>query len=403
MIWYPYTQMKTMKDPLKVVDAEGVYIYTEEKALIDTISSWWCTAFGYKNPKITQAIVNQAQKFSHIMLAGGLVHEPAQKLADKLASWLPGDLNYTFFTDSGSIGVEVAIKMALQYHMNKGHEGRNVLLSLTNSYHGDSFKTMEAGDDEDYHAILKAYGESPYVLHVPTEIDALEKVFEERGNDLFCFIVEPLLQGAGGMLMYSLDFLKRAKELCDKYDVILIFDEVATGFGRTGYRFVADEVLPDIIVLGKVLTGGHLPMAATVACQKVWDAFYDDDPDKALMHGPTFMGNPLAASAALASIELFDEGGYMDRIKEIEALLRSETEGFAHPLVKDVRVMGTTLCIEVFDSKDLDGFKEYAYDHGVFVKPFLKYMYTMLPYVITDDEIKIVVDTMKGWFNDKTC
>ena len=227
MIWSPYEQMKTMREPYKIVDAEGIYLYTEDRKLIDSVSSWWCMIHGYKHPALTEAIKNQADIFSHVML-GGLTHEPVQKLSSKLAGWLPGDLDYCFFSDSGSVAVEVALKMALQFNINRGSK-RDKVLSLTHAYHGDTFKTMEVGDDEDYHAIMT---QKPNVYHIPTEISSLEKAFTEHGEQLYCFIVEPLLQGAGGMRMYDISFLKRARELCDQYDVLLIFDEVATGFGR---------------------------------------------------------------------------------------------------------------------------------------------------------------------------
>lgn len=400
MIWYPYEQMKTMKDPYKIVDAEGVYLNTEDKKLIDSISSWWSVIHGYRHPKITKAIKDQADKFSHVML-GGLTHDSVIRLADKLKDFLPGDLDYCFFSDSGSVAVEVALKMALQYYVNQNKLERTKILSLTHSYHGDTFKTMEAGDDEDYHFILKAYGVSPNVVHVDTTIEALEEAFDKYHNELNCFIVEPLLQGAGGMRMYDISFLKRARELCDKYDVLLIFDEVATGFGRTGYRFVSDVVLPDIIVLGKALTGGHIGHAATVAGKKVYDGFYSDDPDHALMHGPTFMGNALACSAALASIEAFEEGNYMDRIAHIAELTRETMEGFTAPGIKDVRMMGGCVCIEVEDSSLLKGYQEFAYERGVFARPFLNYLYAMVPYVISDNELLKVLNTMKEWFEEK--
>ena len=240
MIWYPYEQMKTMREPYKILDAEGVYLYTKDQKLIDSVSSWWCMIHGYKNPELTAAIKEQADHFCHVML-GGLTHEPVQKLSDKLQEYLPGDLDYCFFSDSGSVAVEVSLKMALQYNTNQGRK-RPLVLALEHAYHGDTFKAMEVGDDEDYHF---AFEEKTGVVHIPTEIAALEEAFEKYHDELNCFIVEPLLQGAGGMRMYDISFLKRARELCDAYDVLLIFDEVATGFGRTGSRFVADLVLPD--------------------------------------------------------------------------------------------------------------------------------------------------------------
>lgn len=397
MIWYPYQQMKTMKDPYKIVNAKGVYLYTENQKMIDSVSSWWSVIHGYKHPVLTEAIKSQADIFSHVML-GGLTHEPVQRLSDKLADWLPGDLDYCFFSDSGSVAVEVALKMALQYYVNQGEMQRTKVLSLTHSYHGDTFKTMEVGDDEDYHFVLEAYGENKNVIHVPTEIPALEEAFQKHHRELNCFIVEPLLQGAGGMRMYDISFLQRARELCDQYGVLLIFDEVATGLGRTGNRFVADLVLPDIIVLGKALTGGYIGHAATVANKKVYDGFYSDDPDKALMHGPTFMGNALACSVALKSIELFEQEDYMSRIRRIEQITRREMEGFTDPRVKEVRIMGGCVCIEVHDSSTLTGYQQFAYEHGVFSRPFLNYLYAMVPYVITEGELMQVLDTMKEWF-----
>ncbi|MGN0431563.1 MAG: adenosylmethionine--8-amino-7-oxononanoate transaminase [Lachnospiraceae bacterium] len=397
MIWYPYEQMKTMKTPYKIVDAEGVYLYTENQKLIDSVSSWWSVIHGYKHPELNQAIISQVEKFSHVML-GGLTHEPVLKLSEKLKSFLPGDLNYSFFSDSGSVAVEVALKMALQYYMNRGEEQRTMILALEHAYHGDTFKTMEAGDDEDYHFVLKAYGPSQYVVHIPTEMAALEQAFETYHDRLNCFLVEPLLQGAGGMRMYDVSFLKRARELCDKYGVLLVFDEVATGFGRTGNRFVADLVQPDILVLGKALTGGYIGHAVTVASQKVFDGFYDENPEHALMHGPTFMGNALACSVALKSIEIFEAQNYMQKIRRIEEITRREMEGFEDPRIKEVRIMGGCVCVEVKDSRVLNGYQQFAYEQGVFSRPFLKYLYAMVPYIITEDELVKVLNTMKAWF-----
>lgn len=318
MIWYPYEQMKTMKAPYKIVDADGVYLYTEDQKLIDSVSSWWCMIHGYKHPKLTAAIKEQADHFCHVML-GGLTHEPVQKLTQKLEGFLPGDLNYCFYSDSGSVAVEVSLKMALQYNTNQGRK-RPLVLALEHAYHGDTFKAMEVGDDEDYHFILEAYGENPHVIHVPTEIPALEAAFEKYHEELNCFIVEPLLQGAGGMRMYDISFLQRARTLCDQYGVLLIFDEVATGFGRTGNRFVADLVLPDILVLGKALTGGYIGHAVTVANRKVYDASV------------------------------------------------------------------------------LKGYQQFACERGVFSRPFLNYLYAMVPYIITEEELIQVLDSMKAWF-----
>ena len=393
MIWYPYEQMKTMKQPYKIIDADGVYLYTEDQKLIDSVSSWWCMIHGYKHPVLTKAIKDQADRFSHVML-GGLTHDPVMKLSEKLQEFLPGDLDYCFFSDSGSVAVEVALKMALQFNTNRGSR-RDMVLSLKNAYHGDTFKAMEVGDDEDYHFVFK---EKKGVVHIPTEIPALEEAFANYHDRFYCFIVEPLLQGAGGMRMYDLSFLQRARELCDEYDVLLIFDEVATGFGRTGNRFVADRVCPDILVLGKALTGGYIGHAVTVANHKVFQGFYSNDSRHALMHGPTFMGNALACSAALASITIFERENYMKKIQKIEAITRREMDGFADPRVKDIRMMGGCVCIEVYTPQTLQGFQQFAYERGVFSRPFLNYMYAMVPYIICEADLVKVLDTMKAWF-----
>ncbi len=397
MIWYPYQQMKTMKTPYKIIDAQGVFLYTEDQKLIDSVSSWWSVIHGYKHPVLTEAIKAQADHFSHVML-GGLTHEPVQKLADKLAQWLPGDLDYCFFSDSGSVAVEVALKMALQYYVNQKDWKRTKVLSLTHAYHGDTFKAMEVGDDEDYHFILEAYGEKKDVIHIPTQISALEEAFSRYHEELNCMIVEPLLQGAGGMRMYDVSFLQRARQLCDEYGVLLIFDEVATGFGRTGNRFVSDLVQPDILVLGKALTGGYIGHAVTIANHRVYNGFYGDEPDKALMHGPTFMGNALACSVALKSIELFEQGDYLSKIARIEEITRREMAGLSHPQIREVRIMGGCVCVEVRDAASLQGFQQFAYERGVFSRPFLNYMYAMVPYVITEDELVQVLTVMKEWF-----
>ena len=396
MIWYPYQQMKTMQTPYEIVDAEGVYLYTRERRMIDSVS-WWSVIHGYKHPALNQVLVDQAGRFSHVML-GGLTHAPAQQLAEKLGQWLPGELAYSFFSDSGSVAVEVALKMALQYFMNRGQTQRTMILALEHAYHGDTFKTMEAGDDADYHFVLQAYGPSRHVVHIPTEIPALEEAFLTYHDRLNCLLVEPLLQGAGGMRMYDVSFLQRARALCDQYGVLLIFDEVATGFGRTGNRFVADLVQPDILVLGKALTGGYLGHAVTVASRKVYEGFYDDCPEHALMHGPTFMGNALACRLALQSIALFEEQDYLAKIRRMEQITRRELAGFSHPSIREIRIMGGCVCIEVFDPAVLRGYQQFAYERGVFSRPFLQYLYAMVPYIIEEEELVTVLRTMKAWF-----
>lgn len=397
MIWYPYQQMKTMKEPYKVLSAQGVWLHTSHGDMIDSVSSWWSVIHGYSHPILNRAIKSQVDCFSHVML-GGLTHEPVIKLSEKLQSWLPGDLNHCFYSDSGSVAVEVSLKIALQYYVNRGETQRTKVLALRHAYHGDTFKAMEVGDDEDYHFILEAYGKKKDVIHIETRISDLEEAFATHHKELNCLIVEPLLQGAGGMLMYDLDFLQRARALCDQYGVLLIFDEVATGFGRTGNRFVADLVLPDILVLGKALTGGYIGHAVTVATDRVYQGFYGDDPHMALMHGPTFMGNALACSVALKSIELFEQEDYLSKIHRIEEITRRELAGFSHPQILEFRIMGGCVCLEVFNPASLQGYREFAAGRGVFSRPFLCCLYAMVPYIISEAELVQVLDTMKAWF-----
>jgi adenosylmethionine-8-amino-7-oxononanoate aminotransferase len=386
--------MKTMKQPRKIVGAEGVYLHTEDGRLIDSISSWWSMIHGYNNKELNNAIKNQVDNLSHVML-GGLTHEPVEKLAKKIKDILPKDLNYSFFSDSGSVAVEVAVKMGIQYYFNLDKKNKKKILALKDSYHGDTFKAMEIGDDSDYHF---AFGEKKDVIHIDTDLAELEQIFEKYHEELAAFIVEPLLQGAGGMKMYSVEFLKKARVLCDKYDVLFIYDEVATGFGRTGNMFVADLVCPDIIVLGKALTGGYLGHAVTVANEKVYNGFLSDEQTHALMHGPTFMGNPLACSVALKSIEIFIRDDYMGKVHSIERIMKREMKGFSDNRIKEIRIMGACICIEVWDGKTLDGFEEFAFEKGVFNRPFLKFMYSMVPYIITEEQLIEILNVFKDWF-----
>ena len=395
MIWYPYTQMKTMDEPIEIIGAKGVYLHTEKGKLIDTTTSWWSVIHGYNHPEINEVLKDQVDQFAHVML-GGLTHKPVKDLSKKLVSILPGTLNHCFYSDSGSVGVEVALKMAVQYFYNRGAVKKKSIASLTHSYHGDTFKTMAVGDDEDYHL---AFPEKEGIYHVNPVKEDLQALFADKHEELAAFIVEPLLQGAGGMRLYDVAFLEAARDLCDQYDVLLIFDEVATGFGRTGNLFVSDLVCPDIVVLGKALTAGYIGHAVTVASDKVFDGFYSDNPDHALMHGPTFMGNPLACRVALKSIEIFEREDYMSKIKWIEKRLKEEFDHFKSDKIKEIRILGACLCIEVHDSKDLKGFKAFAIERGIHSRPFIKYMYGMFPYVINEEALNKVCQVYKAWFD----
>lgn len=394
MLWYPYCQMKTASNPLHVRGASGVFLYTDTGPLIDSVASWWSVIYGYGRPELVEAIRAQAARLSHCML-GGLVHDPALELAERLAAFCPADLDYVFFSDSGSVAVEVALKMALQAERNGGGR-RNRVLALTNAYHGDTFKTMEVGDDPTYHG---AFPEKRGVHHVPPISEALQQAFERWGSELYAFILEPMLQGAGGMLTYGADVLFQARRLCDQYDVTLIFDEVATGFGRTGLKLVSDLVAPDILVLGKGLTGGMVGHAATVANGKVYGAFYSDDPTKALMHGPTFMGNPLACAAALAGLELFHQLDVPSSAKRLEkGALRRLSTLKGHPQVVDVRVLGGCACVQTHRPEDLRNYALWAGERGVYARPFGCTLYAMPAYVMNDEQWDRVLSCMVDWF-----
>ena len=326
-LWYPYTQMQNADSFPIVKGANGVTLFLESGAtLIDAISSWWVAIHGYNHPTLNKALLQQAEKFSHVML-GGLTHSPAIDLAEKLVHITPHGLNHAFFSDSGSVAVEVALKMAFQFWINGGNHEKNKILSLKNAYHGDTFKAMEVSDDSDFNATFSRHLTRGYTLPTPNggfyadeetlidDIRYLENILEKESGGIAAFILEPIVQCAGGFKMYSPEYLKAARQLCDQYKVLLIFDEVATGFGRTGKRFAAEHagVTPDVLILGKALTGGYLGHAATLSNSIVFESFLGDDYRKAFMHGPTYMGNPLACAIALQSIELFEQENYLKK------------------------------------------------------------------------------------------
>jgi adenosylmethionine---8-amino-7-oxononanoate aminotransferase len=412
-LWYPYSQMKTELEHYKVTSAEGVYLHLEDgRKLIDSISSWWCVIHGYNHPEINQAAKEQLEKMSHVML-GGLTHDPVEKLAKKLVQITPKGLNHVFFSDSGSVGVEVAMKMAVQYWRNLGQKEKYKLLSLKKAYHGDTSGVMSIGDPDDgMHALFSGILPKQLFLDAPqigyeadeniliNDLVRLENTLKTHNKELAAFIVEPIIQAAGGFNFYSPRYLEEAKLICDKYSVLLIFDEVATGFGRTGTMFAADQtkITPDIMILGKALTAGYLGHAATLATTEIFNAFYDDDPAKAFMHGPTFMGNPLACSIALKGIEIFEKEDYLSKISEIEKTLKTGMLQIKSQNIKDIRVLGATGVIEVKDKKSLEGIQEFAANRGVWLRPFEKYLYTMPPYIISEIEINQIIQVMKDWF-----
>jgi len=409
-IWLPYTQMKTVPPPLAVARASGARLTLEDgRELIDGISSWWTTVHGYCHPHIEAVVQDQLTKLPHVML-GGLAHEPAYKLAARLNALLPGDLSRVFYSESGSVSVEIAMKMAVQYWLNKG-ERRTRFLSFTGGYHGDTFMTMSVCDPEEgMHSLFTGVVPDQLVVGLPRDDEtatALEATLERYGHEIAAVITEPLVQGAGGMVFHDAETLQRIRRACDRAGTLLIVDEIFTGFGRLGEMFACDVagIVPDIVTISKALTGGTLPLAATIAREHVFDAFYTDDPGDALMHGPTYMGNALACAAANASLDLFECEPRLEQVRAIETGLR---DGLAPardiPGIKDVRVIGAIGVIQVDEMREIDDLKRRLVEAGVWVRPFRDIIYTTPPYVIDEEDLgtltRAMVEVTSAWAKD---
>ncbi len=396
-IWLPYTQMKTARPPLAVASTDGVRIrLADGRELVDGNASWWTACHGYNHPHIREAVERQLRLMPHVML-GGLVHEQASTLACRLASLLPPGLERVFFSDSGSVAVEVAMKIAVQHWLNRGMRGRSKFVAFKGGYHGDTFATMAVCDPEEgMHALFAGILPEHHILDLPRDEEtavALEAFLARHADGLAGILVEPLVQGAGGMLFHDGECLKRLRRLADKYRLILIFDEIFTGFGRTGTMFACEaaEVTPDIITLGKGLSGGTLPLAATVASKKIFDSFWSDDRAHALMHGPTFMGNALACAAANASLDLFESEPRLLQAAEIAQNLGPALgRCLTLPGVKDVRVRGAIGVVELDRIEDLDDLKHRFVEAGVFIRPFRNIVYLTPALTIGEKELGIL-------------
>lgn len=385
--------MKTAPLPLAVVGAEGARLkLSDGRELIDGVASWWTAAHGYNHPHIREVVGRQLATLPHVML-GGLAHEQAYVLATRLAKMLPGDLSRVFFTDSGSVAVEVALKMAIQFWINRGERGRTKVVSFKQGYHGDTFGTMAICDpDEGMHSLFKGVLAEQFVVDLPTDApraQALDDVLTQHRSEIAAVIVEPLVQGAGGMKFHSAATLREIADAARRHGVLFILDEIFTGFARTGSMFAMDEagLVPDIVCLGKALTGGTLPLAATVASARVFEGFLSDSSGAALMHGPTYMGNALACASANASLDLFEREPRLAQAARIESVLKRELEivrGMTG--VKDVRVKGAIGVIEL-DRLDTADARRRLIERGVWVRPFGNIVYTTPPLVISDDEL----------------
>jgi adenosylmethionine-8-amino-7-oxononanoate aminotransferase len=400
-VWLPYAQMKTVSPPLPVARTEGSRIVLADgRELIDGVASWWTACHGYNHPHIRQAVATQLERMPHVMF-GGLAHEPALALARRLAALLPGDLARVFFSDSGSVAVEVALKMAVQYWINCGVKGRGQFVAFKGGYHGDTTGAMAVSDAEDgMHAQFAGLLPHHHIVDLPVDdakAAALDRLLAERADSIAGIVVEPLVQGAGGMKFHEVIVLKRLRALADKYEVLLIFDEVFTGFGRTGTMFACEAaaVTPDIIALSKALTGGTLPLAATLATKKVFGAFWSDDPRKALMHGPSYMANALGCAAANASLDLFEREPPLQQVAGIAGALAqglAPCRGMAG--VKDVRVKGAIGVVELERIGNLDALRARFVEQGVFVRPFGNIIYLTPAFTIARDDLKNLTDAV---------
>jgi adenosylmethionine-8-amino-7-oxononanoate aminotransferase len=394
-VWRPYCQMKTAMPPLAVARTEGVRLILEDgRELIDGIASWWTACHGYNHPHIHAAVAAQLATAPHLMF-GGLAHEPAYRLAARLAALLPGDLDHVFFAESGSVSVEIAMKMALQFWINQGVGGRSRFLAFRGGYHGDTLATMTVCDPEEgMHSLFAGVMPRQHIAALPIDAAseaALDALLAETANEIAAILVEPRVQGAGGMLFHDDEVLRRLRRLADRHDVLLIFDEIFVGFGRTGDLFACQGagVLPDIVTLSKALTGGTLPLSAAVARRRVADAFWSDDPGAALMHGPTYMGNPLACAAANASLDLFETGAWKADVARIEAGLKAGLEPCrGAPGVIDVRVMGAIGVVEFETLVDVGRLCRRFAEAGVWIRPMGKVIYLTPALVMDDDDLE---------------
>ena len=393
-VWRPYCQMKTAPAPLAVARTDGARIILEDgRELVDGIASWWTACHGYNHPHIRAAVTAQLERAPHVMF-GGLAHEPAYRLAGRLAALLPGELDHVFFAESGSVAVEISMKMALQYWINRGVAGRTKFVSFLGGYHGDTLATMTICDpDEGMHGLFAGVMPPQHVVALPRDSGseaALDALLSAKGSEIAALIVEPRVQGAGGMLLHDDSVLATLRRLADKHGLLLIFDEIFTGFGRTGDLFACSGsgVIPDIVTISKALTGGTLPLSAAIASRQVFEAFWSDDAGAALMHGPTYMANPLACAAANASLDLFEDGAWKADVARINAALASGLEPCrTAPGVVDVRTLGAIGVVEFDHAVEAGDLCVRFAERGCWIRPMGKVVYLTPPFVTSDAEL----------------
>ena len=408
-VWHPYAAAIDKNPVYSVKKAKGVYIHlaTGEK-LVDGMSSWWCVINGYNHPKLNKAIKDQISKFSHVMF-GGFTHKPAVDLARKLNEITPRSIQKVFFSDSGSVAIEVGMKFAIQYWYSKNLEKKKKFLTVKSGYHGDTFATMSVSDPiNGMHSIFKKtllsqiYVSKPedsreFNLKKSKSLKQIEQKLKEKHSLIAAVIIEPIFQGAGGMRVYHPDYLKKLKKLCEKYNVLLILDEIATGFGRTGklFGFEHSNIVPDILCLGKSITGGYMSLAATMVSKEIAKSISNKDPG-IFMHGPTYMANPLACSVALANINLLLSYNWKKKIKNIEsAVFNSFKEISKNESVKDFRVLGAIGVLEMKNKVNVKSIQKKCVEHGIWLRPYSNLIYIMPPYVISKKDLTFLLNKLK--------
>ena len=403
-IWHPYANIPKKVPTYHVETAKGVYLnFTNGVQVIDGMSSWWCMIHGYNNAYINDAIKFQIDQVSHVMF-GGLTHQPAIDLCEKLINLTPKGLDKVFFADSGSVSVEVSLKMAIQYWQNKGQKEKSYFLTPRGGYHGDTFGAMSVCDpNKGMHHLFSEVLPKHYFVMQPKPYNTdealadLESRLSKSHKKIAAMILEPIVQGAGGMNIYNEDYLKGSRALCDKFNVLMIVDEIATGFGRTGEFFGCNHanISPDIMCVGKALTGGYMTMAAAITNKNVSETV------GVLMHGPTFMANPLACSAAIASIDLLLTSNWKQRVTEIETILRDQLMPLkSHQSILDVRILGAIGVLEFNEALDMKKTQEELIESGVWLRPYGKLLYTMPPFVISDEELLVITQAMANIVGD---
>jgi adenosylmethionine---8-amino-7-oxononanoate aminotransferase len=418
-VWHPFTQAAIDPAPIHIDHAEGALLYTRSgDRIIDAISSWWVNIHGHSNPSIAEAIEAQARRLEHVIFAG-FTHEPAEELVGRLGKILPERLSHVFFSDNGSTAVEVALKMCMQYWKNRGDNNRTALLSLDHAYHGDTTGAMSVSADSPFTTAFAAMrfavfrGHSAYCLHCPVGrqrescdiecLDSMTAILGQQHKHIAAIIVEPMVQGAGGMIIHPVEYLRRIRDLATQFDIPLIADEVFTGFGRTGAMFGCQlaGIVPDIMCLSKGLTGGFMPLAATVCSDSIYQVFHKPDRSMTFFHGHSYSGNPLACAAANASLKIFETEPVFERIRAIETIHRERLSGFAdHPAVAEVRWLGDIGVVELKsdDPGYLSSIRERLYaffiERGVLLRPLGHVIYVLPPYVIQAADLHRVHDVI---------